>query len=67
VSVKFYRAVVVEPLSKILGLTTVYAEGRTQIPKPVRDLLKLCAGNKVVWKEEDNKIIVARQEEKPAA
>jgi hypothetical protein len=43
---------------EIIKTTTLYADGKTQVPKKVIQLLKLEHGSQIVWIKEANKIII---------
>jgi len=50
---------------KVLGVTSVYGNGRTQVPSRVRQLLGLSDGDLVAWYQDDSgRIYVEKQPEK---
>lgn len=48
----------VEGNYKILKTTTLYSDGKTQVPKKVIELLGLKRGSAIVWVQDGNKIHV---------
>lgn len=49
-----------EVTRKILGLSTLYQRGKTQIPSKVRKRLNLNDGDNIIWIVIEGKIIVER-------
>ena len=43
---------------KILKTTTLYSDGKTQVPKKVIETLKLTHGSQIVWVQDEQKILV---------
>jgi len=56
--VRKVRKYVVEGTREILKTTTLYSDGKTQVPKKVIKLLKLTRGSQIVWVREGGKIYV---------
>jgi AbrB family looped-hinge helix DNA binding protein len=46
------------PTRKILAMSTVYQNGKTQIPSDVRQTLQIKDGDKLLWVSDEGKIVV---------
>lgn len=47
-----------DKIRRIIRTTTLYSDGKTQVPKEVIDKLMLKRGSTIVWAEKDLKIFV---------
>jgi bifunctional DNA-binding transcriptional regulator/antitoxin component of YhaV-PrlF toxin-antitoxin module len=45
---------------KVFAVSKVFQHGKTQVPKEVREVLKLEDGDRILWFNEDGKIFVQR-------
>lgn len=43
---------------EIIKTTTLYADGKTQVPKKIIQLLKLNCGSQIVWIRDGNRIVI---------
>ena len=48
----------IEDNYKIIKTTTLYSDGKTQVPKKIINLLKLERGSAIVWVRDGEKILV---------
>lgn len=50
-------------IMRVLGSASIHGRGRIQIPKKVRELLKIKDGDMVYFTVEENKIVVRKSQE----
>ena len=48
----------IEDNYKIIKTTTLYSDGKTQVPKKIINILKLEHGSPIVWVQDGEKILV---------
>ena len=47
-----------QPSNRTLAVSRVYQHGKTQVPSDVRGILGLQDGDKIVWKLDNEKVVV---------